>query len=59
MRRFVLGDDVCRDPAALQDIINLLAGAGTIPAPYSVAPPFSPAEDQRYNTILKEAVNNG
>jgi sulfonate transport system substrate-binding protein len=46
-------------PAALQDVVNLLVGAGALPAPYSVAPLFSPAEDHRYNTILKEAANNG
>ena len=44
-------------PTALQDVVNLLAGAGALPAPYSVAPLFSPAEDQRYNTILKEATH--
>jgi ABC-type nitrate/sulfonate/bicarbonate transport system substrate-binding protein len=46
-------------PAALQDVVNLLAGAGALPAPYSVAPLFSPAESQRYNTILKEVASNG
>jgi sulfonate transport system substrate-binding protein len=45
--------------SALQNVVNLLAGAGALPAPYSVAPLFSPTEDQRYNTILKEAANNG
>jgi sulfonate transport system substrate-binding protein len=45
--------------SALQNVVNLLAGAGALPAPYSVAPLFSPAEDQRYNTILQEAANNG
>jgi sulfonate transport system substrate-binding protein len=45
--------------SALQNVVNLLAGAGALPAPYSVAPLFSPTEEQRYNTILKEAANNG
>jgi sulfonate transport system substrate-binding protein len=46
-------------PAALQDVVNLLAGAGALPAPYSVAPLFNAAESQRYNTILKEVASNG
>jgi sulfonate transport system substrate-binding protein len=46
-------------PAALQNVVNLLASAGALPAPYSVAPLFSSAESQRYNTILKEVASNG
>ena len=45
------------EPAALQNVVNLLASAGALPATYSVAPLFSPAESQRYNTILKEATH--
>jgi sulfonate transport system substrate-binding protein len=44
-------------PAALQDVVNLLAGAGALPAGYSVAPLFNATESQRYNTILKEATH--
>jgi ABC-type nitrate/sulfonate/bicarbonate transport system substrate-binding protein len=44
---------------ALQTVVNLLASAGAVPAPYSVAALFSPSQSQRYNTILKEAAANG
>jgi hypothetical protein len=44
---------------ALQAVVNLLASAGAVPAPYSVASLFSPSRSQRYNTILKEAAANG
>ncbi|HTU74569.1 MAG TPA: ABC transporter substrate-binding protein [Trebonia sp.] len=44
-------------PAALQDVVSLLASAGALPASYSVASLFSAAESQRYNTILKEATH--
>ena len=46
-------------PAALQNVVNLLASAGALATPYSVAPLFSPAESQRYNAILKEVASNG
>jgi len=39
--------------AALQNVVDLLAGAGALPATYSVAPLFDPAESQRYNALLK------
>jgi sulfonate transport system substrate-binding protein len=45
--------------AALQNVVNLMAGAGAIPAAYSVAPLFSLAEAQRYNAILKEVPQHG
>jgi sulfonate transport system substrate-binding protein len=45
--------------AALQNVVTLMAGAGAIPRAYSVAPLFSPAEAQRYNTILKEVPQHG
>ncbi len=45
--------------AALQNVVTLMAGAGAIPQAYSVAPLFSSAEAQRYNTILKEVPQNG
>jgi sulfonate transport system substrate-binding protein len=39
--------------SALQNVVDLLAGAGAIPARYSVAPLFDQAEAQHYNTILE------
>jgi sulfonate transport system substrate-binding protein len=45
--------------SALQNVVNLMAGAGAYPKTYSVAPLFSPAESQRYNAILKEVSTNG
>jgi sulfonate transport system substrate-binding protein len=45
--------------AALQEVVRLLAAAGAIPAPYSVAPLFSSAESHRYNTIVQEVPQNG
>jgi sulfonate transport system substrate-binding protein len=45
--------------AALQNVVNLMAGAGAFPKAYSVAPLFSAAEAQRYNAILKEVSHNG
>jgi sulfonate transport system substrate-binding protein len=45
--------------AALQNVVNLMAGAGAYPKTYSVAPLFSPAESQRYNAILKEVSPHG
>jgi sulfonate transport system substrate-binding protein len=44
-------------PTALQDVVNLLASAGALPASYSIAALFSATESQRYNTILKEATH--
>ena len=40
--------------SALQTVVRLLVGAGTISSTYSVAPLFSQTETTRYNTILKE-----
>jgi sulfonate transport system substrate-binding protein len=40
--------------SALQDVVNLMAGAGAVHASYSVAPLFDQSESQRYNNILKE-----
>jgi sulfonate transport system substrate-binding protein len=45
--------------AALQNVVSLLAGAGAIPAGYSVAPLFDPLESQRYNAILRGTTQNG
>jgi sulfonate transport system substrate-binding protein len=45
--------------AALQNVVDLMAGAGAIPAAYSIAPLFSAAQEQRYNAILKEVPQNG
>ena len=45
--------------AALQNVVNLMAGAGAFPKAFSVAPLFSSAESQRYNAILKEVPQNG
>jgi len=45
--------------AALQNVVDLLAGAGAIPASYSVAPLFDPTESQHYNTIIQEVTHNG
>jgi sulfonate transport system substrate-binding protein len=39
--------------SALQDVVNLMAGAGALHAPYSVAPLFDQTVSQRYNNILK------
>jgi sulfonate transport system substrate-binding protein len=44
---------------ALQNVVNLMAGAGAYAKPYSVAPLFSAAETQRYNAILKEVSSHG
>jgi sulfonate transport system substrate-binding protein len=43
--------------AALQNVVDLMAGAGAFPKTYSVAPLFSPTEAQRYNALLKAAAN--
>ncbi len=40
--------------SALQDVVKLMAGAGAVPASYSVAPLFDPTISQRYDNILKE-----
>jgi len=45
--------------SALQDVVSLMAGAGAWPAVFSVAPLYSSAQSQRYNTILKEVPQNG
>jgi sulfonate transport system substrate-binding protein len=45
--------------AALQNVVNLMAGAGAFPKAFSVTPLFSPTESQRYNAILKEVSHNG
>ena len=45
--------------SALQDVVALMAGAKAIPAAYSVASLFSPAEAARYNAILKETPQHG
>jgi sulfonate transport system substrate-binding protein len=45
--------------AALQDVVGLMAGAKAIPAAYSVASLFSPAEAARYNAIVKETPQHG
>jgi hypothetical protein len=37
----------------LQNVVDLLAGAGAIPTRYSVASLFDPAEAQHYNTLLQ------
>jgi sulfonate transport system substrate-binding protein len=44
---------------ALQNVVTLMAGAVSTASGYSVAPLFSQAEAQRYNTILKEVPQNG
>jgi sulfonate transport system substrate-binding protein len=45
--------------AALQGVVNLMAGAGAWPSVFSVAPLFSATESQRYDAILKEVPQNG
>jgi sulfonate transport system substrate-binding protein len=45
------------EPAALQNVVDLLASAGALPATYSVTTLFSTTESRRYNTILKEATH--
>jgi sulfonate transport system substrate-binding protein len=45
--------------AALQGVVNLMAGAGAWPSVFSVAPLFSATESQRYDAILKEVRQNG
>jgi sulfonate transport system substrate-binding protein len=44
--------------SALQDVVNLMAGAKAIPAAYSVAPLFNAAESARYDAIVKETPQN-
>lgn len=44
---------------ALQDMVNLMAGAGAFPRAYSVAPLFSPAASHRYNAVVKEVPQHG
>jgi sulfonate transport system substrate-binding protein len=45
--------------AALQNVVDLMAGAGAYPKAFSVAPLFSATEAQRYNAILQEVTNHG
>jgi sulfonate transport system substrate-binding protein len=45
--------------AALQEVVRLLAGAGAIPASYSIAPLFSSSESRRYDAIVKEVPQHG
>jgi sulfonate transport system substrate-binding protein len=45
--------------AALQNVVNLMAGAGAYPKAFSVAPLFNTTEAQRYNAILQEVTHNG
>ncbi len=44
---------------ALQDMVNLMAGAGAFSQAYSVAPLFSPAVSHRYNAVVKEVPQHG
>jgi sulfonate transport system substrate-binding protein len=45
--------------AALQDVVTLMAGAGAMPAQFSVAPLFSAAESSRYDAVVKETPQDG
>jgi sulfonate transport system substrate-binding protein len=45
--------------SALQNVVDLLAGAGAIPASYSIDPLFDPSVSQHYNNILKGVSQNG
>jgi sulfonate transport system substrate-binding protein len=45
-----LGSDV---QTALQNVVDLLAGAGALPSRYGVDPLFDAAQTQRYNSILE------
>jgi sulfonate transport system substrate-binding protein len=45
--------------SALQDVVDLMVGAGAQPSDYSVAPLYNAAESARYNAILKEVPQNG
>jgi sulfonate transport system substrate-binding protein len=45
--------------AALQGVVNLMAGAGALPRPYSIASLFSPAQSRRYDAIVKEVPQHG
>jgi sulfonate transport system substrate-binding protein len=45
--------------SALQGMVNIMASSGGIPAAFSVAPLFSPAESARYNALLAEVPQNG
>jgi hypothetical protein len=40
---------------ALQNVVDLMAGAGAFPTAFSVARLFSPTESQRYNAIVQKA----
>lgn len=44
---------------ALQSMVNLMAGAGAFPHPYSVARLFSPPVSASYNAVLKEVPQHG
>lgn len=45
--------------SALQQVVSLMAGAGAVPAAYSVTPLFNAAETARYNAIVKEVPQHG
>jgi sulfonate transport system substrate-binding protein len=45
--------------AALQDMVNLMAAGGGLPAAFSVARLFSPPESRRYNAVLAEVAQRG
>lgn len=45
--------------SALQQVVNLMAGAKAVPAAYSVGSLFSAAEAARYNAIVKETPQHG
>jgi sulfonate transport system substrate-binding protein len=44
--------------SALQNVVTLLAGAGALPAPYSVGSLFNSGVSQQYNSILQEVSKN-
>ena len=46
------------EQSALQNVVDLLAQAGAVPAAYSVAPLFDHAVSARYNSILQEVPQN-
>jgi sulfonate transport system substrate-binding protein len=45
--------------AALQEVVTLMAGAGAMPAQFSVAPLFSAAASSRYDAVVKETPQDG
>lgn len=44
---------------AEQQLVNLMASSGGLPAPFSVASLYDPAETSRYNAIVKAVPQNG